>query len=191
MLSKPQCRFFSQVKYAQVWEPCQLWVIIHVIFLTSTVCIIGIERLIPMWFYSMFFASRVGEATVPGPIQSIRIAVTNPTSVYQKTQDICKFQADVVCAAETSATPPVQEYVSQQMRNNNYRSFWSPPVNNLKATTDDRPSYRREALGTAIFSRIPCRDIKTPIPPQLWETMRFSACICRLGNIDVMVASGP
>ena len=62
-------------------------------------------------FHSMFYAMCVGEASNPGPCDgNIRLAVCNPTAIHRKIGALMKFQADVICASETSATNVIQTF---------------------------------------------------------------------------------
>ena len=56
-----------------------------------------------------------------------------------------------------------------------------------KHTLDSRPSYRWEALGTAIFSKLPARVTRIDIPVILQDSQRFSSCIVRFGTFEVLI----
>ena len=56
-----------------------------------------------------------------------------------------------------------------------------------KLTLDNRPSYRGEAVGTAIFTRVPSRQFRGEVPIVLKESQRFSACIVRIGQLEILV----
>ena len=75
------------------------------------------------------------------------------------------------------------------MRANGFRSFWSPPVAPKKHTLDSRPSYRGGALGTAIFSKLPSRSTRIDIPVVLEQSQRFTSCVVRLGNKEILVVA--
>ena len=143
-----------------------------------------------MNLFAWYFSCAVGEASNPGPDESIlRFAVVNPTAVYGKIDQILALDADVVSVSETSATSVVQKDCTKLLRKKGFKTFWSRPVAAKKSTLDLRPSYRGEAVGSAIFSSLPCRSTRGTIHESLWETQRFSTCILRLGNMEVLAIS--
>ena len=144
----------------------------------------------PMNFFSMFFAVCVGQATNPGPdTQAVTFAIANPTALHKKTSRLLNFDADVIITSETSATNVIQKEVTTEMRIHHFRSFWSPPVAPKKQTVDSRPSYRGEALGTAIFSRLPSRSTRIQVPAVLEQSQRFTSCVVRLGSQEILVVA--
>ena len=140
--------------------------------------------------FAWYFSCAVGEASNPGPDESVlRFAVVNPTAVYGKIDQILALDADVVAVSETSATSVVQKDCTKLLSKNGFKTFWSRPVAAKKSTLDLRPSYRGEAVGAAIFSRLPCRSTRGVIHESLWETQRFATGILRLGNMEVLMIS--
>ena len=75
------------------------------------------------------------------------------------------------------------------MLNNGFTSFWSPPVAPKKHTVDCRPSYRGEAVGSALFSKLPTRRTRCDIPLALQESQRFCSAVVRLGTCEVLIIS--
>ena len=143
--------------------------------------------LIPMMFFSMFFACCVGEADNPGPTKACtRFAIINPTAVYGKLDKIRAFEADAIFVLESSATTVVQKDCTHELAKHRYSSFWSLPVAAKKQTLDNRPSYRGEAVGSAIFSKLPARKTRCEIHESLWNTQRFSTCILRFGKFEIL-----
>ena len=140
--------------------------------------------------HSMFHATPVGQASNPGPDTcGIRLAICNPTAVHKKVDVLMNFQAQIVAASETSATNIIQKQVTNDFRNKGFRSFWSPPVAPKKMTVDNRPSFRGEAVGSAVFTSLPCRELRCEIPLALKESQRFSSCIVRFAGIEVLIIS--
>ena len=138
--------------------------------------------------HSCFYATPVGQASNPRPSpESIRLAICNPTAVHKKVDLLMNFQSDIVAVSETSATNVIQKQVSNEMSAKGFRSFWSLPVAPKKATVDNRPSFRGEAVGSAVFTSLPCRQIRCEIPCALHESQRFSACVVRFGETEVLV----
>ena len=155
-----------------------------------TIHVLCCIRYVSHGLFSYLHASCIGQAKNPGPSKhSIRVAVTNPTAVYGKLPELRDFEADAIFASETSATSVVQRHCTREMILHQYKSFWSVPVASKKATLDSRPSYRGEAVGSAIFSRLPCRQTRASINDNLWNTQRFSSCILRLGSFEVLAIS--
>ena len=150
----------------------------------------GWYMVVPMNFHSHFYACCVGQALNPGPIDaSLRFAVVNPTTVHGKIDRLLDLGADCLAVSETSATSVVQKECTHKLKGFGFRSFWSKVVAPKKSTNDNRPSYRGEALGSAIFCSLTSRQMRGDIQPTLWETQRFAACIARLGQMEVLVIS--
>ena len=55
-----------------------------------------------------------------------------------------------------------------------------------RATHDNRPSFRGEAVGSAVFTSLPARQLRCSIPVALNESQRFSACIIRFAVTEVL-----
>ena len=143
-------------------------------------------QMLPFGFHSMLHACRVGEASNPGPF---RLTVVNPTAILRKVGDLLELKADLFCVSETSATVITQSQVTQSFFKAGFRSFWSLPVQSQFETTDNRPSLRGEALGTAIFSKIPARIPRVEIPDALSNSLRFVCCIVQFQHRDVLIIS--
>ena len=139
----------------------------------------------------MFYACRVGEAQNPGPnnAHQIRIAIVNPTAVHQKVGKIMKLGADVVSLSETSATHAVQNQTNHDLSGFGYRAFWSSPVSSKKQSAENRPSLRGEAVGSALFTNLPSRKLRSGFTDMLWETQRISMSIIRICNREVLFIS--
>ena len=134
----------------------------------------------------LVFALVVGQAGSPSPQDvGVRLAVVNRTAVYGKIDRLLKFEADLVTVSETSATSVVQKDCSRELSKAGFKSFWSKPVASKKSTLDCRPSYRGEAVGSAIFTGLPCHTVQEA----LLETQRFSSCIVRIADFEVIVIS--
>ena len=137
-------------------------------------------RCVSFNLFAMYFATPVGQASNPGPDSNeIRLAICNPTAVHKKADLLAKFEAQIIAASETSATNVIQKQVTFDMNKHGYQSFWSLPVAPKRNTIDNRPSFRGEAVGSAVFSSLPCRRMRCEIPLALRESQRFSACIVR------------
>jgi len=138
------------------------------------------------WYYGVI----VGQAGNPGPKDAgVRLAVVNPTAVYGKINKLLMLEADLVTVSETSATSVVQKDCSRELSKAGFRSFWSRPVASKKTTLDCRPSYRGEAVGSAIFTSLPCRTTRVEVQDALMETQRFSTCIVRIADFEILVIS--
>ena len=139
----------------------------------------------------MYYATPVGQAPNPGPdSEGIRLAICNPTAVHKKFDLQLKFNAQIIVASETSATNIFQKQVSSDLKSKGFRSFWSPPVAPKKATIDiidNRPSFRGEAVGSAVFTSMPCRQMRCDLPVALKESQRFSACVVRFATVEILV----
>lgn len=141
---------------------------------------------------------RIGEASNPGPnTQShvsakkanLRLAICNPTALYGKVSECLQLNADILCISETSATIIAQKTLNTEFANFGYRCFWSKEVQSLKATDDSRPSFRGEAGGAAVLTRVLARQPRLKIPDILLNTCRFACAIFRIQDMDVLVIS--
>ena len=110
---------------------------------------------------------------------SVRLAVVNPTAVNGKIERFLQLKANVLAISETSATTVVQKESTREFSRKEYRSFWSQPAAPKKSANDLRPSYRGEAVGSAVICNLPRRQARHEVPEALWET--------RLGNIEVLM----
>ena len=141
--------------------------------------------------------TRIGEASNPGPPltstsdQSITISLVNPTTIYQKEDDLLSLNSDVLCLAETAATRTVQHAFNQAIRTTPYRTFWSAPVPDKITKTNPQlgTTLRGDNLGTAILTRLPSRDPRHVFPPVVWETCRVNSTIVSTGCLDILIVS--
>ena len=146
-----------------------------------------IVRFVSHNLFAAFHATPVGQASNPGPeTAGFRLAICNPTAVYKKVDQLRKFDAHIIAASETSATNVIQKQVSKEFSGSGFRSFWSLPVAPKRATHDNRPSFRGEAVGSAVFTSLPARQIRCCVPVALNESQRFSACIIRFAQSEVL-----
>lgn len=141
---------------------------------------------------------RIGEATNPGPRgqscsaakrANLCLAICNPTALYGKVSECLQLNADIVCVSETSSTIIAQKSLNTEFANFGYRCFWSKDVPSLNATNDSRPSFRGEASGAAIITRVLARQPRLKIPDLLLNTCRFACAIFRIQSMDVLVIS--
>ena len=104
----------------------------------------------------------------PGPdVANIRLAVVNPTAVHGKTDQLVGLGADVLVVSETSATSIVQKESGKAFTKAGFKSYWSKPVAPKRDTLDSRPSYRGDAVGSAIFTTLPSRTTRGEISDTL------------------------
>ena len=139
--------------------------------------------------YDRLKATRVGEASNPGPSSQLTICHINPTAVTSKKDVILALDADVIALSETSATPVIQQEFANSIRFSPYRIWWGCPVDdkvkNLSAVHHGL-SRRGEACGTAIMCRLPSRAHRIGETDVLWHSCRFNSCVCTLGDIEVI-----
>ena len=74
---------------------------------------IKVANYVTMSSFAFLLGTRVGEAGHPGPIDypssqhqgdEIKVAIVNPTAIFNKLDDILSIDASCYCLAETSAT---------------------------------------------------------------------------------------
>ena len=142
-------------------------------------------------------ATRVGEASHPGPLhpeptsQFCNIAITNPTSIVSKFeiyQQLSRdFSLDIICAAETAATPLGQKLFGSQMRGIGMKSIWSQPVGEKVSRTDGQQSLRGNAAGVVLFSKWPARSVVDSLTPQAYATARLLHAVITVGGVQIQM----
>ena len=125
-------------------------------------------------------ACRIGEAENPGPSDiPYKIGLINPTSIYNKQDEIQSLQCHTYTLSENSATVSVQKEMEQRFRSLGIKSTWSPPVAPHLACTFDT-AKRGQASGVSIHSHFPM----TPVEMQLGETIdntRITSTVVHIG----------
>ncbi len=159
---------------------------------SQKICLLSLIR------HCALIGVRIREASNPGPAVNhkvsakkadLRLAICNPTALYGKVSECLQLNADIVCISETSSTIIAQKALTSEFANFGYRCFWSKEVQSLKVTDDHRPSFRGEAGGTAILTRILARQPRLQIPKILQDTCRFTCAIFQMQAMDVLVIS--
>ena len=146
----------------------------------------------PSFSHDWKHAIRIGEASNPGPgvgSQSLTIGLLNPTTIYQKEDDLVSLNSDVLCLAETAATNMVQGVFAQATKMTPFRTFWSAPVPDKITKVDPTigQTLRGDNLGTAIMTRLPCRPTRHQFPQSAWDTCRLNSIVISTGALDILV----
>ena len=143
-------------------------------------------RIVSMSEFNQWLSLRVGEASHPGP-SHVRIAVINPTAVYGKVDEIVEIGADAVICSETSLTCSAQKSCQWSFDKRGFKCFWSCAVKSKKDLGDDRPSFRGEAAGTAILSKLESRQHRFEYKTEIWQSCRISSAVLRIGSFEILV----
>ena len=143
-------------------------------------------RIVSMSEFNKWLSIRVGEASHPGP-SHVRIAVINPTAVYGKVDEIVEIGADAVICSETSLTISAQKSCQRSFDKHGFKCFWSCAVKSKKDLGDDRPSFRGEAAGTAILSKLESRQHRFEYKDEIWQSCRISSAVLRIGSFEILV----
>ncbi len=106
---------------------------------------------VTMSLFSPLLATRVGEASNPGPrgrkqSGKVSVAVCNPTAILQRKQELLQLDSQIILLSETSATNVVQNEFSMNLRQSHFRIFFGSPVVPKRQTIDGRDSLRGEAI---------------------------------------------
>lgn len=155
----------------------------------------GSWGLFPQTIFATFFFGngvRIGEAKNPGPVNSceiFRIGQINPTSLPTRTRDFLNIGADVIALSETSATQPVQIECAKNLRPFGYSCVFSEPVDSQKQRLDGEISRRGQSAGTAIFSKLPIRQLRQPEFPSPQHQTRLQAAMVQLGASTVLICT--
>lgn len=112
---------------------------------------------------------RFGEADNPGPCD-LAIATCNPTTIWNKQEQILKLCPAIVGLSETAATQQVQAQLSKWYKDRCLFSHWSAPVGTQGTST---AGFRGLAGGTAIVSSYPIRSSLIDLPPEVCQSTRF------------------
>ena len=149
--------------------------------------------------FAHLLGTRVGEAGHPGPNDVsipvdthddyVKIAVINPTAVYNKHDDILSIDAHCYCLAETSATEAIQKTMTHEFRQKGFRPFWSNAVGSRQTFEFDRPTFRGESSGTCCLTNLPSRNCSVSFPDDISASCRVSCCIVRMGALDIQIVS--
>lgn len=127
-------------------HPSNLHFIYHAIF-------IKVANYATMSSYAFLLGTRVGEAGHPGPSEyhdsqyhcdEIKVAIVNPTAIFNKLDDVLAIGASCYCLAETSATSAIQKTVSFEASKKGFTPFWGPPVQSRQYIEYDKPTFRGE-----------------------------------------------
>lgn len=138
--------------------------------------------------HSPYCATRVGEASNPGPAQLevIRLGITNPTSIISKVanyQDLSKtLQLDLITASETAATAKAQLQFARNIRKTYPRMHWSPPVPAHRHRSDGDNSLRGKAAGVAIMTTLPSREAIGTLEQEWIATCRIIHNVVNMGT---------
>ena len=157
---------------------------------------IKVANYVTMSSYAFLLGTRVGEAGHPGPSEyqipqensdEIKVAVVNPTAIFNKLDDILNIGASCYCLAETSATNAIQKTVSYEARQKGFSPFWGSPVQSRQYIEYDKPTYRGDSIGTCCLTNLPSRRCPISFSLDLVESCRVNSCIVRMGALDVLV----
>jgi len=145
----------------------------------------------PGYRLSPLHACRIGEADNPGPAAiSYKIGLINPTSVYNKQDDIQSLQCHTYALSETSATASVQAEMDFKFRQMGFRSAWSPPVAPHLACTYDT-AKRGQASGVPVHSHFPLTRMELNLDDSI-DATRIISTVVHVGPwyINIIVLYG-
>ena len=137
------------------------------------------------------YACRIGEASNPGPHEiPFKLGLINPTSVYNKHDEIQTLQCHTYALSENSATSTVQNEMDARFRSSGIRSQWSPPVAPHAACTYDT-AKRGQASGVSIHSHYPISTVSLTLDDNT-DSTRILSSIVHIGpwHINFIVLYG-
>lgn len=149
------------------------------------------DRTVSLSQFSPVMATRVGEASNPGPQDKkksgkVCLAVCNPTAILQRKKELLQLDCQIILLSETSATKVVQSEFSHNIKSSNFRIFFGLPVVPKRQTMDGRDSLRGEAIGTAIMTSLPSRLPFEKTPNDLLNSCRVNSAVIRMGGVDIL-----
>ena len=146
--------------------------------------------------YNIYHGCRVGEASNPGPprdqefqvTRAFRVGLINPTTMYQKEDDILSLNTDVLCLAETAATKSVQVAFNEAIKHTPQKVVWTLPIYDkfCKGNVPTSSSFRGEALGAALMTRHPHRPLRDTLTPATEQSRRVVSSVICCGAFDVL-----
>ena len=138
----------------------------------------------------LYSSCRVGEALHPGP-STVRIAVTNPTSIVSKELQYRALRnehhVNIAVAAETAATCKGQRVFRPKVRHEFPKILWSPPVPEKRECSDGRESLRGQAAGVAVLSSLPIRTALATFSQTHQQTSRLLHTVVAVGQIQLQI----
>lgn len=132
---------------------------------TFAICIAACAIICVSWILTF----RFGEAIHPGP-DELAIITCNPTTIWNKQDQILKLCPAIVGISETAATQQVQTQLSKWYRERRLQVEWSSPVGTQGGSM---AGFRGLAGGTSIVSPFPHRSALADLPQDILYSSRF------------------
>ncbi|CAE7817828.1 unnamed protein product [Symbiodinium sp. CCMP2592] len=136
-----------------------------------------------------YMATRVGEASNPGPSMTTTFSAVNAQSLNAFVEDgrVTSNHADVLVFTETAATTYVQQKTLKAVRKAGRHAVFSKPAGK-RVFTDHRECVTKgEAKGAAVVSTVPLRASFSKWPDNIWESARVADTFLVLGGSLVLV----
>ena len=139
----------------------------------------------------VFEGVRIGEAKNPGPVNQIRFAITNPTTVVSKIDQYLhlhkKESVTVSFLSETAATRLSQKVFNAKLRAHQLKAVWSLPVPDQFQRLDGRDSLKGKATGVGFISSFPLRSAVGTISKDMHATSRIQHAILTVGPMHLQL----
>eukprot|EP00438_Fugacium_kawagutii_P016830 Skav203789 [mRNA] locus=scaffold206:504480:509752:+ [translate_table: standard] len=147
----------------------------------------------PCWF-PFTHATRVGEATQPGPSISFNVGISNPTSIISKTatyKELCQdYSIHMIAAAETAATIKAQKMFRAKVNQFYPHLTWGAPVaDKWGLKSDGDYSIRGQASGVAFMSTCHIRHALQTVAPVWFNTGRILHTVVGYGDFHFQVVT--
>ena len=122
----------------------------------------------------MMLMVRVGEARVPGPDVDTpwSLGICNPSGLQGKQAIVNQIKADVLAISESHLSKAGTRQLSSSLHSmrSQYKHVLTGAPMAPRSTSSDAGQYG----GVAFTSKVPCRTMAIPWPPDLYETGRVS-----------------
>ena len=118
-------------------------------------------------------------------VNAVVIAVINPTSVLNKTQELLALNADIIMMSETSAVSRAQQLMTSALRRHSFKAMWGDAVPSHCHEGQNTEGLRGLAAGVAVATTLPASFPKPKPQPDLLASCRYVEVNIRVGPITV------
>eukprot|EP00438_Fugacium_kawagutii_P013133 Skav233637 [mRNA] locus=scaffold2779:180403:185637:- [translate_table: standard] len=158
---------------------------------------VALGRVMPILFdasyrLSPLHATRVGEASHPGPVpepQELTILVTNPTSLHQKVDIMSAYEATILMLSETSATSLVQSQFARSFRTKGYSTVWGQPAPRQQHREGVEDGLRGAPTGVSVHAKFPIRPSNLNRATDWYLSGRILHCFLQVGTMTIQLVT--
>eukprot|EP00438_Fugacium_kawagutii_P034154 Skav226362 [mRNA] locus=scaffold290:35852:41140:- [translate_table: standard] len=146
----------------------------------------------PSYRLSPLHATRVGEASHPGPVSDsteLTILVTNPTSLHQKVDIMSSYEATILMLSETSATSLAQSQFARSFRSKGYSTVWGQPAPRQQHREGAEDGLRGAPTGVSVHAKFPIRPSNLNRATDWYLSGRILHCFLQVGQMTIQLVT--